>query len=280
MKKIEILLATFNGEKYLSELLTSIAKQSYNNWILRVADDCSTDNTLNILRRFKERFPERVNITINQFRLGAAENFLALMKNSKMDLVAFCDQDDVWMPNKLQKLYIELERKRHELSDPALPILVYSDAIVVDSNLNTLEKSLISFHGNDNMYSHTYDRLKYRNSITGCTVLANLNAINASVLCADNMYSETKKRITMHDHWIGLIVSKNNGVILKIKDPLVLYRQHDNNVVGAVKSRLSLKLVTRKFRNIQKKYEMISFLDQDTRFISYIIKHIFFKLRN
>ena len=53
MKKIEILLATFNGEKYLSELLTSIAKQSYNNWILRVADYCSTDNTLNILRRFK-----------------------------------------------------------------------------------------------------------------------------------------------------------------------------------------------------------------------------------
>ena len=84
----------------------------------------------------------------------------------------------------------------------------------------------------------------------------------------------------MHDHWIGLIVSKNNGLILKIKDPLILYRQHDNNVVGAVKSRLSLKLVTRKFRNIQKKYEMISFLDQDTRFISYIIKHILFKLRN
>ena len=114
MKKIEILLATFNGENYLEALLESISSQTYSDWVLSVADDGSSDGTLEILKKFQNKFKDRVSIKVNSTRMGASENFMKLMASITLDLVAFCDQDDIWLPNKLSRLYdeyMEQERK-------------------------------------------------------------------------------------------------------------------------------------------------------------------------
>ena len=280
MKKIEIILATFNGENYLEALLDSIASQTYSNWVLNVADDGSSDGTLEILQKFQNKFSDRVFIKVNSTRLGASENFMNLMASVKFDLVAFCDQDDIWLPNKLSRLcdaFMDQERKS---TDTNLPILIYSDARVVDEKLKTLQPSLFQFHKTQGSVSHSYDMLKYRNCITGCTVLTNRAAINLALDGATDLFNKFQTKVVMHDHWLGLVVSMNSGSIVRVEDALVLYRQHEKNAVGAVKARVSLNSLIKKAKNIWKKYLMVKSLEVDSIFILYFLKHLQYSMRN
>ena len=96
---IDILLATYNGEKYLPELLSSLEQQTYTDWKLIIIDDCSKDKTIDILHSFKETSKHSVEIFINSKPVGCGkDNFFALAKKSTSDYIAFCDQDDVWLP--------------------------------------------------------------------------------------------------------------------------------------------------------------------------------------
>lgn len=274
MRTIEILLATYNGEKYLSELLTSIEKQSHCNWFLRVSDDLSTDATLDVLNKFRNKYPDRVVIKINTTQLGAAENFMSLMESSESQVVAFCDQDDVWYPNKLHTLLSEFEKLEAVSGNNYRPILVYSDAIIADKNLNTTHESLFQFHKNSDPASHTLDRLKFKNCITGCTVVTNQTAIHLSLMSAKKMYSETGAKITMHDYWLGLIVAKYNGLFSKICEPLLVYRQHSHNAIGVHVEKKDFKYLIRKYKSVRKKYDMIRFLIYDKSFFYYCFQHI------
>lgn len=279
IRKIEILLATYNGERYLPELLASIEKQSYRNWLLRISDDHSTDGTLNVLYQFRKKHPKRVEISLNNTQLGAAANFMSLMAAAKSDVIAFCDQDDVWYRNKLEKLLLEYEKLKEMSGSSCRPILVYSDAVIADENLNTIHESLFQFHDNSDPESHTLERLKYKNCITGCTVITNQTAINLALISAERMNFETSAKITMHDYWLGLIVAKNNGLFSKIYEPLLMYRQHSNNAIGAQKEVYNLKHILKKYKGIRKKYSMISYLEHSNSFLSYCVQHIYNKLK-
>lgn len=100
---VAILLCTFNGEKFLSEQLDSLQSQTYQNWVVIASDDGSTDNTLKILQQYKAKWPSGKLSIRNGPQKGFCQNFLSLACNPDIfaDYYAFCDQDDVWLPEKL-----------------------------------------------------------------------------------------------------------------------------------------------------------------------------------
>ena len=153
--KVAILLATYNGERYLQDQLDSLINQSFKDWVCYVHDDGSKDNTMSILRSYSKKYPKRFKILDYPGGQGAAGNFLSLIKfaanNCKENYFLFSDQDDIWLPNK-----IELEvNKMEEVYDDKTPILVYCDQKVVDQNLNIISNSSMNYskksHENDEL---------------------------------------------------------------------------------------------------------------------------------
>ncbi|MHB9334492.1 glycosyltransferase, partial [Fusobacterium polymorphum] len=101
--KIEILMATYNGEKYVGEQIDSIIHQTYKNWKLLIRDDNSTDKTLEILKEYEKKDKRIKIIEDKKGNLGFVKNFEELLNNSKEDWVMFSDQDDYWLENKIEK---------------------------------------------------------------------------------------------------------------------------------------------------------------------------------
>ena len=221
---IDILLATYNGEKYLPELLSSLEQQTYTDWKLIIIDDCSKDKTIDILHSFKETSKHSIEIFVNPKPVGCGkDNFFALAKKSTSDYIAFCDQDDVWLPNKLETCMQAMCDAEKE--NTSLPILVYSDLKVVDNNLNPISPSFFSY--SNYRKNPQLQHIICQNQITGCTILAN-KALNQLCIQAQNY-----DQILMHDSWYG-ITAMTFGKVIYINRPLILYRQHGNNSVGAI----------------------------------------------
>lgn len=221
---IDILLATYNGERYLPELLSSLEQQTYTDWKLIVIDDCSKDKTTDILRSFQKASKHSVEISVNSNSVGCGkENFFALARKSTGDYIAFCDQDDVWLPNKLETCMQAMRNAEKEST--SLPILVYSDLKVVDNDLNLISPSFFSY--SNYRKNPQLQHLICQNQITGCTILAN-KALNQ--LC---IQAKKYNQILMHDSWYG-ITAMTFGKVIYINKSLILYRQHGNNSVGAI----------------------------------------------
>lgn len=221
--KIAILLATYNGEKYISEQIESILKQSYDNWDLYIHDDGSNDGTLEIIKKYQEKYPRKIYVLESQKVGSAKNNFFYLMRNVKAPYYMFCDQDDVWVSNKIE---LTIERmKDNEKGKKNTPILIFSDLKVVDKNLKTIS-SKMSKYQNLNMYYTDIYHLMLQNIVTGCTCMINDRCKELALEC------KKVETVIMHDWWCGLIASYF-GKIDYIDTPLILYRQHTNNSVGA-----------------------------------------------
>lgn len=220
---IDILLATYNGGKYIDEQLDSILAQTYTEWYLIVHDDGSTDNTLDIIKYYQNLYPEKIQIINDGVRCGGAkENFAHLMRFSTAPYIMFCDQDDVWLPNKIECTFdklLEIEKKK-----PGIPILVHSDLMVVDEELNILSDSMFTSQRLPKQILST-NQLLVQNNITGCTVVINRQALLVSLPIPDVAI--------MHDWWIACKVLQNKGVIFFVDNALINYRQHSNNTVGS-----------------------------------------------
>ena len=222
---IAILLSTYNGAAYLEDFLISLEKQTYQNWDLMVRDDGSSDDTLVILQKFSDNI-NKVSILKDRQNLGAKKSFstlmnLALQSQEQYEYIMFSDQDDIWLPDKIEKTYLKM--KEFERSRPSLPLLVHSDVSVVDEKLNVLASSFWS-------YQHiepTRDKLNHlllHNIVTGCTVMVNR-------ALAENVKTIPNEAI-MHDWWMAIVASAF-GKIAYIDEPLMLYRQHGSNDTGA-----------------------------------------------
>lgn len=237
---IYIAMATYNGEKFIRQQIDSILNQTYRDWCLFISDDCSTDNTLSILCEYQSLYPEKIKIISNDIPSKSAENNffnLILRLKNNCEYLALCDQDDVWLENKLELTYnkmISLENKFGKDN----PILVHSDLKVVDENLNVLSTSFFEFQ-NISPQRNLFRNLLIQNNITGCTMM-----INKALL---NMINVKPEECTMHDWWIGLIACCF-GHIDYIKTPTMLYRQHSNNQVGA-KDAKSIEFISQKLKN-------------------------------
>ncbi|MCC9767522.1 glycosyltransferase family 2 protein, partial [Streptococcus agalactiae] len=215
--KVNILMATYNGEKFLAQQIESIQKQTFKEWNLLIRDDGSSDKTCDIIRNFTAKDSRIRFINENEHHnLGVIKSFFTLVNYEVADFYFFSDQDDVWLPEKLS---VSLEAAQHKASD--VPLLVYTDLKVVNQELNILQDSMIraqSHHANTTLLPELTE-----NTVTGGTMMIN-HAL------AEKWF--TPNDILMHD-WFLALLAASLGEIIYLDLPTQLYRQHDNNVLGA-----------------------------------------------
>lgn len=216
-----ILLATCNGTAFLVEQLNSLRAQQDQDWILVVRDDLSTDRTVAVLDEFAGAVgPGRVlRLPSGPQRLGALGNFLALLKHAPTARrYAFCDQDDVWLPDKLSRAARLLDREPEQT-----PVIYCARQRIVDGALRDMGLSPLATR------PPSLRNALAQNIATGCTIVMNEGARRA-ILAAP------APAITLHDWWAYLVTTAVGGRVLLDPEPVMLYRQHAANVVGAAPS--------------------------------------------
>jgi glycosyltransferase involved in cell wall biosynthesis len=239
---IDILLATYNGARYLGEQIQSLLSQTYSNWRLIIRDDGSTDNTLLIIHRFQQQYPQKIIVVEDgQSNLGACRNFARLLEHSSAEYVMFSDQDDVWLPTKiawtLKKMIAMAEACRNDE-----PLLVYTDMKVVDDRLSVISQSFWKYQAFNPAIGRSLSRFLVSNVATGCTVMINKRLRDLSV--------PIPKEALMHDWWVGLIAVAL-GRTDYVDEATMLYRQHSMNIVGA-KWDISIKTIVQKIIDFKK----------------------------
>ena len=219
MKKISILISTFNGKKYIKEQLDSIFNQTYKNIEIIVRDDGSSDNTIEILKSYNIK---PIDTKINLGAMGSFEELLKYaLQNSNSDYFMFCDQDDVWDTKKVEKTLAKMEEMEKEFGN--IPLLVHTDLEVVDEKLNTINNSFMNFQ-KINPGINKFHNLLIQNTITGCTMMINRKLAQMCLPIPD--------KAIMHDWWIGLVASQF-GKIGYLNESTIKYRQHTSNTIGA-----------------------------------------------
>lgn len=222
---VDILLATYNGERFIKEQIMSILAQSYKDWHLYIQDDCSTDGTYEIVCEFQSKYPERITVKRNEEPSGSAKaNFMSMLQLADANYIMFADQDDVWRKNKVEKTLNAMKKLEHTLGT-AKPALVHTDLYVVDEELKLLQSSMFKFQGLKGKYK-TVNRLLAQNNVTGCTMMINRTLLYL-VKNVDPSY------IRMHDWWMALTAAAFGGISF-INEPTVKYRQHSGNNNGAL----------------------------------------------
>lgn len=222
---VDILLATYNGEKYLEEQLQSILAQTHQQFRILIRDDISSDKTKEIIATYTKLYPEKIQALPSHENLGVKRNFSALMEASTAPYIMFADQDDIWMKEKIEKTLAAMQsaEKKH---GPMTPILVHSDLIVTNAEMTPIAKS---FWKHTNISPSTFfglNRFLTQNMVTGCAMMLNKS------LC--QLAYPIPKDTPMHDWWVALVASAF-GKIEMINEPTILYRQHASNTLGAKK---------------------------------------------
>ena len=221
---LSILMTTYNGEKYLSEQVESILSQSISDLVLYIQDDCSTDNTWELLQELAQREPERIILSKTEKNTGGTKyNFYDLMSRIRDDYIMLCDQDDVWLPEKIEKTLAKMRELETEYGKDE-PLLVHTDLIVVDGNLKQINPSFKAAMNANYNRTRLQDQL-IQNTLTGCTALYN-RALAKLIL------PQIPNYMVMHDWWL-MLVAAAFGHIDHIEDQTILYRQHGNNEIGA-----------------------------------------------
>lgn len=216
-KKVSVLLATYNGEKYLDQQIESLFEQTYSKFDIIARDDFSTDSTL-IRLKVASRSKKDFNVYGNSENIGPVNNFFLLLSDAPSDshYYAFSDQDDVWLPEKLSRAINKLE-----MTDPEIPCLYCSALAYTNNAAEILGYSNVS-------KNLSFENALVENVITGCTIVINKSA-------RDLVLKNIPKNALMHDAWLYLLIS-SFGEIIYDKTPSVLYRQHANNYFGAEQS--------------------------------------------
>lgn len=225
---VAICMATYNGEKYIDEQIQSILHQTYHDWMLFIRDDGSKDSTRERIRRYSSDYPDKI-ICIDDPSLkggGPKRNFSAIVSwlktNYDFNYFAFADQDDYWLPDKLEKTLAVLKQIENSRGGP---VLVHTDLVVADAELKELGKSFFAYRAlNPDMKD--LNHLLVQNNVTGCTMMWN-KALNDLVILS-------AEKIVIHDWWFALVACCF-GSIACVKEPTMLYRQHGKNVIGATK---------------------------------------------
>ncbi len=236
MNTVLILLASYNGQKYLNEMIDSLINQDYEDWHLVLSDDGSSDSTPEILESYSNRYPDKITHYRSGQRFGnAQDHFMHLLKEfHDAPYIMFCDQDDVWHSDKISKT---LAKMKEIEENPKQPAMVHTDLRVVDGNLNVIDPSFMHF-SKLNGERLALNQLLIQNVVTGCTLM-----INNALACI-SVNNIPKSGIIMHDWWLALIAVAC-GKTGFLNEATIDYRQHGGNVVGAKNTR-SLSYILQK----------------------------------
>lgn len=212
---IDICLATYNGAKWLEEFLYSLKNQSHQAWRLIVSDDGSSDESLDILKSFFCDEPSRLEVVKRvAIDKGIVRNFNNALVSSRADYILLADQDDVWLPEKLDNLLSVI--KQLEGSDK-FPALVFSDMVVVDDKLTVLSDSWWSYTRTKPQWALSFRNLLCQNNVPGCAIIINRRLLDYAL--------PIPAEALMHDWWL-LLVSAAIGKIAYCQEKTLLYRRH------------------------------------------------------
>lgn len=218
MKKVQVLISTYNGQEYISQQLDSILNQKGVEIHCLIRDDGSTDNTIKILRDYQRKY--RNIEVIEGVNLGYKKSFMELLYFSgEYDYYAFSDQDDVWKTEKILRAIEKLKKINDKI-----PVMYFSNLIVTDQDLN--EKGML--HNNRNVIPETKVQALVQGFAHGSTMVFNRDARNL-------ILKYRPKQEYAHDFWIPLIL-KFLGEIIYDENSYILYRQHENNYFGSKSS--------------------------------------------
>lgn len=229
--RIAILLPTWNGEKFLAEQLDSLLAQTYQNFVVVIRDDGSSDGTPTLIAHYATAHPHHIHMLVSDGQnLGASGSFSWLMHYALQHkhtlgmehaLLMFCDQDDVWVPHKIA---VSMQRMQAlQQKHPGAPALIHSDLRVVDEQRQLIAPSFAAYQGLEPL-RNTFGRMIVSNTVTGCTALLNEELVALA--------SPIPAGAVMHDWWLALVASAF-GHLDYIDDALVEYRQHGRNTIGA-----------------------------------------------
>lgn len=234
--RLIVLLSTYNGEEFIAQQLDSLFNQTYPDFLILARDDGSSDSSYRILADYALRTPEKLRLISDETaNLGASGSFAWLLNYAlkhKGELgvdklyVMFCDQDDVWYENKMtRQMNAMLTAEAESISEAGdeMAVLVHSDLQVVDEKLQPIAESFVNFQGLKSE-ENGFPDLLISNLVTGCTALMN-EPLARKVLPIPN-------DAIMHDWWLALVASAF-GKLIYLDIPLVHYRQHSNNAIGA-----------------------------------------------
>ncbi|WEV45408.1 glycosyltransferase family 2 protein [Streptococcaceae bacterium ESL0687] len=240
--KVNILMPTYNGARFLADQIKSIQNQTFTDWHLLIRDDGSTDKTPDIIREFVA-LDDRISFIndSNQIEnLGTIASIFELVKSESADFYFFCDQDDIWLPEKLALTLAEADHH-----DNSRAVMYYTDLKVVDQDLKVVSESMIrsqSHHANTSLVAELTE-----NTVTGGVSMIN-HALAELWTSADD--------IIMHDWYLALLAA-STGELVYIDVPTQLYRQHDSNVLGARTLRKRMKNWIRPWKLVAKYWWLI-----------------------
>jgi glycosyltransferase involved in cell wall biosynthesis len=262
---IDIVLATYNGEKFLAEQIRSIQDNNgYDKWVSRllVIDDGSTDTTFSIVKELSLHDEKIVWLTNTSNKHGASNNFAFGLAQTLSSYIMLSDQDDVWLPEKIQLSLEKIKQLEKEYRSVPLfvPLLVFSDKEIVDEKLQPICSSYFKLRNIPKDWHSKFEQLCQQNVVSGCTMLFNRALLNKAMPIPEQAY--------MHDWWLALVASKC-GKIELIDKPLIKYRQHANNTIG-VNKRSNLSLITRFYHHLtQFEQNFLQIIEQAKAFDSF-----------
>ncbi len=224
---LQVLLSTYNGEKYILQQLDSIFAQRYDQLKVLIRDDGSRDQTLSIIRQYMEQYPDQIELIMGE-NVGVVRSFWTLMEQAdqQAEYFCFCDQDDVWMPDKIAHAIEQLSQLEHEVQDTGeensvLPAMMCTATQLTDEEL----QPTVIWPGMPSRPPSFYNAL-FQNIAVGATLSFNRNALQLILSVSVNT-----ERILMHDWWFYLAISCFGRVYFD-PNPSIYYRQHASNAVG------------------------------------------------
>lgn len=218
-------MAAYNGEKYIKQQIESIMKNTYENIHLTIYDDTKEAQTTaamtDILNLMNEKYSGKIMYRKNVQNKGCTRNFLEGLQASDSEYTMFSDQDDYWNKDKVELTLEKMKQMESEYGKET-PLVVFTDAIVVDSKLNLIH---LSFHRSNHLNTDQLDlaHLLMENKLIGCTMMMN-QALKNKIIAMP-------KNARVHDWWVALIAA-TFGKIGYLEESTILYRQHEDNVIG------------------------------------------------
>jgi len=267
-KKVSVVMAVYNGALFLRKQLDSICNQTYKNLDVIALDDCSTDQSVDILKEYHETYG--IHYQVNDKNIGYRKNFEKALTLCDGDYIAFADQDDIWLPEKIETMVREIGNYS----------LIYSDAKIIDEHDHIISDSFARYTKTGSLpkEEHQYKKAVFYWLALGCTMFFKRELLNELIPFADDG--------TAHDRQLSILATKKNK-IKYIEKPLMLYRLHPHNTFGVAKGTFMREFSPRFLFPLEKEIERIRFYiethnypsQEDRLFLDDLLKYYQFKAK-